>query len=214
MALTDSSRQLSKKANHILVQEGDAPTNVYILRKGKAICYLLSPSGKKSVIYEIGVNQPFAVASAIRGTRHSSTIEIVEDASLVAISPESVLRLMRENVELSFQIALHVSNYALRLSDLLKDLSFGASTRLGRYLFRRALESGVPHGEGLSFDLGMKKGLLADYLGITPETLSRMFSQLQNADIIKVKGTKIIVNRFRDLVQLSEGFYLGQENPN
>ena len=212
LLLADSARQSEKKADCILVHEGDAPIDVYVLRQGKGICYLLNPGGKKSVIYHIGVDQAFAVASAIMGTRHSGIIEIVEDATVVSIPHELVVTLMRENAEFSYQIARYVTNYALRLTDLIKDLSFGASARLGRYLFRRALESGIPYGEGVSFDLGLKKGVLADYLGITPETLSRTLTQLQNTNIIKVQGAKIIVNSVRDLVQLSEGIYLEQKN--
>ena len=113
---------------------------------------------------------------------------------------------MESNIAFANQVVRHTSSSALRLIELLKDFSFGASARLSRYLFRQALESSKPHGDGVCFDLGMKKGMLADYLGVTPETLSRSFAQLQNGGVITVKGSKIIVNSARDLVRLSEGF--------
>jgi len=210
MSLAEKTRQVTKKTDHILVQEGDTIPYIYILREGKAICYFLHPDGKKTIFSHIACDKPFAVETALSGTRHHGMIEIVEDALLLKIPTKRVHELMIADAAFACQVARFSMDSAQRLTDLLKDLSFGAPARLGRYLFRRALEAGVPHEEGVSFDLGMRKGTLADYLGITPETLSRMFSQLQNDDVITVKGSKIVVNSIRNLVHLSEGFCLDQ----
>jgi len=212
MSLASKARQVSKKTNQILVHEGDTLSHMYILRQGKGVCYFLHPDGKKTIIYHIERDNPFPVETALMSVRHNGIIEIIEDAVVLAIPVSNVSKLMQTDAIFASQVARHGMDCALRLMDLLKDLSFGAPARLGRYLFRRALVAGEPYGEGVSFDLGLRKGMLADYLGITPETLSRMFSQLQNEEVITVQGSKIIVNSIRNLVHLSEGFCQDQEN--
>jgi len=212
--LSNKTHQTNKKTNQILIHDGDTLSNFYILKEGKGICYFLHPDGKKTIIYHIGCDKPFALETALMGTRHNGIVEISEDASVLSVPVDRITKLMRTDAAFASQVARHSMDSVFRLCDLLKDLSFGAPARLSRYLFRRALEAGSPHGEGVYFELGMRKGVLADYLGITPETLSRMFSQLQNDDIITVKGSKIIVNSLRNLVHLSEGFCLDEDNTN
>jgi len=205
LSLAGKSHQTAKKAKQVLVHEGDTLSRMYILRHGKGLCYFLHPDGKKTAIYHIEPDRPFAVEAAFMGTRHNGIIEIVEDATVLALPVDRITRLMGVDAAFASQVARYAMDSALRLTDILKDLSFGAPARLGRYLFRRALEAGEPHEDGVYFDLGLKKGVLADFLGITPETLSRMLSQLQNDKVITVKGSKIVVNNIKSLVHLSEG---------
>ena len=207
LRLADSAHQMNRKAKRILVHEGEVLSCLYLLTKGKAVLYYLRPDGKKSVIYHIRCGKVFSVESALLGRRHQGIVEILEDASIIAIPINHLKELMGTNAAFANQLACYSMEHALNLLELHKDFSFGAPARLSRYLFLRALESSKPYGEGVSFDLGLKKGALAEYLGITPETLSRLFSQLQNDEVIEVKGSKIIVNSVKNLVRLSEGLY-------
>jgi len=204
--LADKTRQSFKKTGQVILQEGEIPTYIYLLRKGKAICYFLRPGGKKSVLYHIAQDRPFAVETALTESRLSGDLEITEDAQVIAIPVSAIRDLMRTDAAFACQVARYEMDSVLRLTDFVKDLSFGAPARLSRFLFRRALESSIPHEEGICFDLGLRKSMLADYLGITPETLSRIFLQLQNEKIISVDGSRITVSNVRDLVRLSEGF--------
>jgi len=205
--LVDSAHQLNRKAPRILVREGEILPNLYLLMKGKAVLYYLRPDGKKAVIYHIGKDKVFSVEAALMGRRHQGIVELLEDATILAFPVKPLTDLMSSNASFANQVAQYVMEHALYLLELHKDFSFGAPARLSRYLFLRALESSKPYGEGVAFDLGLKKGALAEYLGITPETLSRLFSQLQNDEVIEVKGSKIIVNSVKNLVSLSEGLY-------
>ena len=207
MVLADKATQTSKKAGQTLIREGDTLTKVFIFMEGGGVLYFLQPDGKKTVVQHIRPNKAFPVETALMGSRQSGNIEVVQDAMILGIPVDLVLELMRTDAAFACQVARHSMDLALRLTDLLKDLSFNATARLGRYLFRRALEASSTYGEGVTFDLGLRKGVLADYLGITPATLSRMFNQLQGEGVISIKGSTVIVRSVRDLVRLSEGFY-------
>jgi len=214
LSLADKAHQVTKKATRTLIHEGEVLPCLYLLKKGRAVRYFLRPDGKKAVLYHIKSDKVFSVETAILGRRHLGFVEIIEDSLLLAFPVKLLTALMEKNVSFANQVARYAMDHSFHLLELHKDLSFGAPARLSRYLFLRALESSKPHGDGVSFDLGMKKGALAEYLGITPETLSRLFSQMQNEEVIDVRGSKIIVNSIKNLVRLSEGIYQFQGDGN
>jgi CRP/FNR family transcriptional regulator len=59
-----------------------------------------------------------------------------------------------------------------------------ARERLASFLAMLARRRIHPHGKSNSLDLAMGRGDIADYLGLTTETVSRTFTQLKKAGII------------------------------
>ncbi|MDR3053436.1 MAG: Crp/Fnr family transcriptional regulator [Coriobacteriales bacterium] len=193
------------KAGQIIVREGDELEHFFILRRGKVACCFVNPDGKKYIIETIGAGIPFAVAAALVGSRYDGIIEVTEDAELLVVPAAPIKKMLQNDAAFAAKLALRSMEDNLHLSDLIKGFTVGAQARLGRYLFRQALQASARLEEGVKFELSMPKTDLAAFLGITPETLSRTFSYLQNKRIITVKGSSIIVHSIRDLVNVSEG---------
>jgi CRP-like cAMP-binding protein len=59
--------------------------------------------------------------------------------------------------------------------------------------------------EGLAFDLPMSRQDIADYLGLTIETVCRMLSELKREKIISIPTGQIVINDIESLQALSEG---------
>jgi CRP/FNR family transcriptional regulator len=204
-SIANEMRCISYASGQIIVREGDELEHIFILRQGKAALYFLNPDGKKYLIDTIGCDVPFAVSEALVGSRYSGVIEIIEDAELVIVPAAQIRRLLHEDGAFAVKLAQHSMQRNLRMADLIKGFTVAAHARLGRYLFRQALQTSTRFERGVKFKLSMSKSELAAFLGITPETLSRTFSYLQRENVITVKGSSIIVHSIRDLVSVSEG---------
>lgn len=62
-------------------------------------------------------------------------------------------------------------------------------------LARRSLITGCSSGGdavGIQFNLSIKRADMADYLGLTVETVSRQLTRLKIAGIVKINGTRRI----------------------
>jgi CRP-like cAMP-binding protein len=78
-----------------------------------------------------------------------------------------------------------------------------AKERIASYLLHIADRSDAE--EGLAFDLPMSRQDIADYLGLTIETVCRMLSELKREKIIAIPAGQIIINDMDALQSLTEG---------
>ena len=99
-----------------------------------------------------------------------------------------------------------LSARVVNFTSVVQTLALDVPSRLARYVFQRALQTGKPTAAGLEVDLGMKKGELAMALGTVPETLSRAFAKLKADGVLEVHGSKITVLDVRALAALGSGY--------
>ena len=79
---------------------------------------------------------------------------------------------------------------------------FGATERLAKFIFNISEQRKRIGWKNNPISLPMTRQDIADYLGLTIETVSREFSRLKTSDIIKILSSKQIF--VRDFEKLSE----------
>jgi CRP/FNR family nitrogen fixation transcriptional regulator len=78
-------------------------------------------------------------------------------------------------------------------------LLLGRKTALER-LAAFLIEMDIVHGNSCLFDLPMSRRDIADYLGLTLETVSRGFSELQKKQALELSGARHVTLRNRALL--------------
>ena len=94
----------------------------------------------------------------------------------------------------------------VHFTSVVQTLTLDVPSRLARYLFQRALQTGKATPAGLLVDLGMRKNELAEALGTVPETLSRAFARLKADGILTLRGSEVTILDMRALAALGSGF--------
>jgi CRP-like cAMP-binding protein len=86
----------------------------------------------------------------------------------------------------------------------LADATLPAKERIVSFLLHIAERSDAE--EGLAFDLPMSRQDIADYLGLTIETVCRMLSELKRERVIAIPSvSQIVLNDMDALSALAEG---------
>jgi CRP/FNR family transcriptional regulator len=81
-----------------------------------------------------------------------------------------------------------------------------AEERVGRFLLARAASSRRRGRSDQGFELPMSRGDIADFLGLTTETVSRVFTRLRQKGLITYDAATHVVLRNRPaLAALAEG---------
>lgn len=208
MASGGESNIRTLQAHEALFYEGDDTANLYEVIEGVVRVYKIFADGRRQVI-------SFAYPGDLIGFGQAETFRFDCDAltrARVRVIPQnSLLRAVRERPELGEKILAIAANQVNSMQDLSIMLCRkSAIERLASfliYLVRRSPESMASS----QVSLPMTRADIADYLGLTIETVSRNFTKLRTMGIIALVGTGAVqvrdMNRLRQLSECEDSIH-------
>lgn len=193
------------KAGQPLLHEGDAATRVFTLTRGALKLYKLLPDGRRQVT---GFMFPGDFLGITVDEEHAFTVEAVADSRLCWFPRNRFGDFVENHPKLErelYRVAAHELAAAQAQMVLLGRKT--AEERLASF-FLMLLE----RAEGLSgrpkrmIELPMSRSDIADYLGLTKETVSRVLAVLKDRRTVRLAALKLveIIDR-RALSELATG---------
>ncbi|MFH0933004.1 MAG: Crp/Fnr family transcriptional regulator [Nitrospirota bacterium] len=189
--LLESSTSLKKvgKGEQIFSEGLDASA-FFIVVSGKVKIYKVSPDGKEHTLHIHGPEDLVAEAAIFDSMLYPASCMALEDSTLIRISREGFLNLIKRHPELSLKM---MSSYSKRLRQFvskIEELSLkDIKSRLASYL----LENSTVENGTTVCRLKYSKKELSSLLGTIPETLSRSFAFLKQKGLIVEKDSLIII---------------------
>ncbi|MFN3233532.1 MAG: Crp/Fnr family transcriptional regulator [Alphaproteobacteria bacterium] len=180
-------------------EEGDDPRFMYNVTSGMIRLFKLLPNGRRQIVGFVFPGDMLGLA-----TRGAYT------CSAEAIGPVKVCRFPREKLIVLLDEFPHLQG---RLLDMAADeleqaqeqmLLLGRKSpmeKVASFLLRLRGEN-VRCGNRVDrLDLAMGRGDIADYLGLTIETVSRTFTKLRNENVIALEGAHHVVISNEDALE-------------
>jgi CRP-like cAMP-binding protein len=127
------------------------------------------------------------------GDEHTFSAEAIADSKILVIKRSSVVTLAARDAEVARQLWALTAGELQRAQDHIMLLIKTAQERVAGFLLEMAKRSAA----GSQVDLPMSRQDMADYLGLTIETVSRTLTQLEKAAAIAVPTARRIVLRNR-----------------
>jgi CRP/FNR family nitrogen fixation transcriptional regulator len=127
------------------------------------------------------------------GDQHSFSAEAIVDCKVMVIKRSSVISLAARENDVARQLWAMTAAELLRVQDHIMLLIMTAQERVAGFLLEMAKRAPA----GNEIDLPMSRQDIADYLGLTIETVSRTLTQLENSAAIAVPTSRRIVLRNR-----------------
>lgn len=205
MDLVDAKIKRSKplRKNESVFESGQTFSSIYAVRAGAIKSYKIEDDGAEQVV---GFHLPGELIGleAIDKGVYPNTAKALETASLCEIPFEHVTELSRDIR------SLQVYMYRLLSREIREDqelqLLLGKKTaeeRIASFLFNLSERYKARHLSATSFRLPMVRTDIANYLGLAVETTSRVFTRLQQQDILKVDGKEVEVLDQHRLCQMA-----------
>lgn len=179
------------EAARLVVQQGDSPEGVYLIIEGTAKTLRLNEDGGEATIRMLEPGDTCMEAVLFMGAPSPIAFQTLTKCQLLMI-PE---RIVKEHVLADSQFAVNILRIvtrhyrnAMHQIDAVNIKS--PMQRVGYYFLMRHLEAGH---DNLEFALPFKKQTIANYLGMTPETFSRVLRQMKaigievDDDVIRMK---------------------------
>ncbi|WP_404339810.1 FNR family transcription factor [Pseudoalteromonas mariniglutinosa] len=176
-----------------LFESGNSLSAIYAVRSGSFKSYTLSEQGDEQIT-GFHLAGDLVGFDAINKMTHQSFSQALETSMVCEIPFDTLDDLAGKLPKLRQQIMRLMSNeinYDQEMLLLLNKKS--AEERLASFIFNLAERFGERGFSRKEFRLTMTRGEIGNYLGLTVETISRLLSRFQKADLIKVEGKFITI---------------------
>src|SRR5262249_43645180 len=181
-----------------IYDEGDAPDHLYKVLAGAVRTYKILVDGRRQVASFYLPGDAFGLEG--RDTQPFAAEAIVA-TTIVSMKKSSVLDLAKNDPNAGRELTALAMTELVRAQRHLLMLSQTAPARMAVFL----LEMAERLQTGRETELPMARRDIADYLGLTVETVSRTFAQFQQAGVIELRSSRRIGLRDIDyLTALSE----------
>ncbi len=176
----------------------EAAENVYAVLGGVVRTYKVLEDGRRQIGSFYSTDDIFGLEI---GDAHDFSAEAVNDCKILAVKRSSLLALASSNNEIARQLWSLTAAELQRARTHMMLLMKSAQERLAMFLLEMAKHS-IAHAE---IDLPMSRQDIADYLGLTIETVSRTLTQFSREAIIELPTSRhIFLRNSAVLSRLSE----------
>lgn len=185
------TRSLKYGPHDSIFLEGDQAGNIYEMIEGAVMLYKLLPDGRRQVVELLAPGDLFGL-----------TCDDLQDCSAEALTVVRVRIHTREAIDRSPELQQRLFCHARTQMQALRDHAVllgrkSAMERVASFIERLALSS-----DNDAIRLPMTRQEIADYLGLTIETVSRSFSELRRRGLVACERQDVI--RVPDLERISE----------
>ncbi|MDJ0897833.1 MAG: global nitrogen regulator NtcA [Xenococcus sp. MO_188.B8] len=185
---------------------GDPAERVFFLVKGAVKLSRVYEAGEEITVALLRENSVFGVLSLITGQKSDRFYHAVAFTPVELLSSpiEQVERALKENPELSMLMLRGLSSRILQTEMMIETLAHrDMASRLVSFLLILCRDFGVPTSEGIRIDLKLSHQAIAEAIGSTRVTVTRLLGDLRDQEMISIHKKKITVY---NPVALSEKF--------
>jgi len=191
--LADSCRERAYAANANLFREGDPAEGFFIVTAGAVRVYKIAPDGRERTLHVIYPPHAFAEVAVFEARGYPAFAAAVSSTRAVLVPRGPFLRMLDEQPEAAKQLIQSLSQWMHRLLDQLEAEAFlNARARVATWLLRE-LERQAGDAGSRTVRLAQSRKDLALLLGVAPETLSRIQTELEERGAIRASRREIVV---------------------
>ncbi|HHY79824.1 Crp/Fnr family transcriptional regulator [Thermoanaerobacter thermohydrosulfuricus] len=190
------------KKGSIIFMEGEKGEAIYFVKSGKVKISKTSSIGKEYIIKIMEKGDVFAESILFVGGEYPATAEAIEDSEVIMLKNKDIENLILKNTEIALSIIKLMAKRLKNVSYIIENLALRDSIgRTASVLLTFAKERGVNVKEGILLNLNLNRQDLANIIGISRETVTRVLSQMDKEGIIKLNRNKVII---KDIERLRE----------
>ena len=193
--LDGASTELVER-NKTIFFPGDPAERVYLIRRGAVRLSRVYESGEEITVALLRENSLFGVLSLLTGHRsdrfyHSVAFTRVE---MVTAPATSVRQAIEADTSVGLLLLQGLSSRILQTETMIETLTHrDMSSRLVSFLLVLCRDFGIPGSQGITIDLRLSHQAIAEAIGSTRVTITRLLGDLRNSGLVEIDRKKITV---------------------
>ena len=179
----------------VLFVEGQAPRGIFVLCKGRVKLSICSTDGKTLILKIAEPGEVLGLSATVAGKPYELTAETIDPCQVNFVKREDFQRYLREHGDACLRVAEQLSEKYNNACHEVRSL--GLSHSAGEKLAKLLLEWTSRNGEAAKQEPRLKLALtheeIAQMIGTSRETVTRLFADLKRRQIVQSKGSTLLI---------------------
>jgi CRP/FNR family cyclic AMP-dependent transcriptional regulator len=190
----------------LLFSEGQMPRGVFMLCRGRVKLSITAADGKALILKIAEPGEVLGMHATVNGIPYEMSAETLHPCQINFIKREDFLKFLKEHGEACMQAAMHLSNNCQNAFDQIRSLGLSHSARekLARVLLEWAA-NGDQTRAGLRVKLAMTHEEIAQMIGTSRETVTRVLAEFRNKQFAVIRGSNLLIRNRAALERLVSG---------
>lgn len=189
------------KKRQIIYQEGNYPSCLYFIVKGKVKTYILDEDGKELITELAGEGDFLGYAALLEKVRYVDTAEAVGEVELAMIPYHDFEEVLASDVTMRQQVfKLLTENIEVKEAQLLKTAYNSLRKKTADALMTVYRKNNIV--DYMNAGIKFSRGNLAALAGVAKESLARTLAEFRDEQLIEIKKGTIYIRDMNKLTQL------------
>jgi CRP/FNR family cyclic AMP-dependent transcriptional regulator len=186
-----------------LFVEGQSPRGVFVLCSGKVKLSTSSADGRSLILRISESGEVLGLPATVTGKPYELTADVIEPTQANFISRQDFLLFLREHGDAALRVAQQLGEtYHSAISEMRTiGLSHSAAEKLARFLLELSPRDNKA-GSEIKATLTLTHEEIAQTIGSSRETVTRLFSDFKKKQLVQVKGSTVIIKNKAGLESL------------
>ena len=179
----------------LLFVEGEEPRGVFIVCSGRAKLTTSSTEGKTLIVKIAEPGEVLGASATILGKPYEVSAETIEPSQLNFIKRDDFLKYLNTHAEACLHTAQQLSEKYHSAQREIRSLGLSQTTseKLARLLLDWCDRGGEQTARGIRIKVLLTHEEIAQMIGTTRETVTRLLSDFRKKKIVDVKGSSLFV---------------------
>jgi CRP/FNR family cyclic AMP-dependent transcriptional regulator len=187
------------RKNQVIFLEEETGNYMYLVLSGKVKVAKAGAGGKETIVAIHRAGDFFGEMALLDGKTAPATVSAMEDSKIISVSGADFHRYLMHNQKVMMQI---IQVLCSRLRQVWQTQSLSSSTadaRIRMGLYQLSKRHGIRDAHGTIIDLKITHQELAEMVGTSRETVTRVLSRLRERGIIEIDQRRITLINARAL---------------
>jgi CRP/FNR family transcriptional regulator len=190
----------------VLFNEGHVANGVYVLCTGSAKISICSADGKKLIMRIAKPGDVLGLYAGLTGRPYEATAELLEPSRVSFVSRQNLLETIGSQEAFGLGLVRVFSDQFSEFVDHARLLMLSESTteKLARLILKWSRDFGELTAGGIRLQILLTQEEIAQIIGASRETVTRLFSALKRRQIIRVNGGAMVIRNSAALASLAQ----------
>ena len=178
-----------------LFHEGEQARGVFIVCSGRVKLVASSSAGRTLIAKIAGPGEVLGVSAVVLKRPYELSAETLEPVQISFVRADDFLRFLTSSTEVSMRTAQQLAGDCHQAQTEIRTLGLGRSVRdrFSTLLLEWCNEAPASAGDGVRLKVLLTHEEIAQIIGTTRETVTRLLTQFRVEKLIEMKGSTMIV---------------------